>query len=108
MVPCPRTQIYVLLVAWFRLEEFVRFGSSFAINQLSRGSNLSRGQDFIGAFWHSEKAKGPKRTPPPLQRYPRGGHVVAGPSPYHVAKILADTIETVERHYAPFTKEFRE
>jgi hypothetical protein len=31
------------------LEESVRFGSSFAIKQLSRGSNLSRGQDFIGA-----------------------------------------------------------
>jgi len=31
-----------------------------------------------------------------------------GASPYDVAKILADTIETVERHYAPFTKELRE
>jgi hypothetical protein len=28
-------------------------------------------------------------------------------SPYDVAKVLADTIETVERHYAPFTKELR-
>jgi integrase len=27
---------------------------------------------------------------------------------YDVAKVLADTIETVERHYAPFTKELRE
>lgn len=31
-----------------------------------------------------------------------------GASPYDVAKVLADTIETVERHYAPFTKELRE
>jgi integrase len=31
-----------------------------------------------------------------------------GASPYDVAKLLADTIETVERHYAPFTKELRE
>jgi len=31
-----------------------------------------------------------------------------GASPYDVAKILADTIATVERHYAPFTKELRE
>jgi integrase len=31
-----------------------------------------------------------------------------GASPYDVAKILSDTIETVERHYAPFTKELRE
>jgi integrase len=31
-----------------------------------------------------------------------------GASPYDVAKILADTIGTVERHYAPFTKELRE
>ena len=31
-----------------------------------------------------------------------------GASLYDVAKVLADTIETVERHYAPFTKELRE
>ena len=31
-----------------------------------------------------------------------------GASLYDVAKILADTIETVERHYAPFTKELRD
>jgi hypothetical protein len=31
-----------------------------------------------------------------------------GASPYDVAKVLADTIETVERHYAPLTKELRE
>jgi hypothetical protein len=30
-----------------------------------------------------------------------------GASPYDVAKVLADTIETVERHYALFTKELR-
>ena len=31
-----------------------------------------------------------------------------GASPYDVAKILGDTIDTVERHYAPFTKELRD
>jgi len=31
-----------------------------------------------------------------------------GASLYDVAKVLADTIETVERHYAPFTRELRE
>lgn len=31
-----------------------------------------------------------------------------GASPYDVAKMLADTIETVERHYTPFVKELRE
>jgi hypothetical protein len=31
-----------------------------------------------------------------------------GASPYDVAKMLADTIETVERHYMPFVKELRE
>lgn len=31
-----------------------------------------------------------------------------GASPYDVAKILGDTIETVERHYTPFIKELRE
>jgi len=31
-----------------------------------------------------------------------------GASLYDVAKVLADTIETVERPYAPFTKELRE
>jgi integrase len=31
-----------------------------------------------------------------------------GASPYDVAKVLGDTIETVEKHYAPFTKEIRE
>lgn len=31
-----------------------------------------------------------------------------GASPYDVAKVLADTIDTIERHYAPFTKELRE
>jgi hypothetical protein len=29
-------------------------------------------------------------------------------SPYEVAKLLGDTIETVEKHYAPFVKELRE
>jgi len=31
-----------------------------------------------------------------------------GASPYDVAKILGDTIETVERHYTPFVKELRD
>ena len=31
-----------------------------------------------------------------------------GASPYDVAKILGDTIETVEKHYTPFVKELRE
>jgi integrase len=31
-----------------------------------------------------------------------------GASPYDVAKVLGDTIETVEKHYTPFTKELRE
>jgi integrase len=31
-----------------------------------------------------------------------------GASPYDVAKMLGDTIETVERHYMPFVKELRE
>jgi integrase len=31
-----------------------------------------------------------------------------GASPYDVAKVLGDTIETVERHYTPFVRELRE
>jgi hypothetical protein len=31
-----------------------------------------------------------------------------GASPYDVAKVLADTIDTVERHYTPFVKELRD
>jgi integrase len=31
-----------------------------------------------------------------------------GASPYDVAKMLGDTIETVERHYTPFVRELRE
>jgi integrase len=31
-----------------------------------------------------------------------------GASPYDVAKLLGDTVETVEKHYAPFVKELRE
>jgi site-specific recombinase XerD len=31
-----------------------------------------------------------------------------GASPYDVAKMLGDTIETVERHYMPFVRELRE
>lgn len=31
-----------------------------------------------------------------------------GMSPYDVAKLLGDTVETVEKHYAPFVRELRE
>ena len=31
-----------------------------------------------------------------------------GASPYDVAKFLGDTVETVEKHYAPFVRELRE
>lgn len=31
-----------------------------------------------------------------------------GASPYDVAKMLGDTIETIERHYTPFVRELRE
>ena len=31
-----------------------------------------------------------------------------GASPYDVAKLLGDTIETVEKHYTPFVRELRE
>lgn len=34
--------------------------------------------------------------------------LLRGASPYDVAKLLGDTIETVERHYLPFVKELRE
>ena len=31
-----------------------------------------------------------------------------GASPYDVAKLLGDTVSTVEKHYAPFVKELRD
>jgi integrase len=31
-----------------------------------------------------------------------------GGSPYDVAKVLGDTIQTIEKHYAPFVRELRE
>jgi hypothetical protein len=31
-----------------------------------------------------------------------------GGTPYDVAKVLGDTIETIERHYTPFVRELRE
>ena len=31
-----------------------------------------------------------------------------GASPYDVAKLLGDTVETIEKHYAPFVRELRE
>lgn len=31
-----------------------------------------------------------------------------GATPYDVAKVLGDTIDTVEKHYAPFVPELRE
>ena len=34
--------------------------------------------------------------------------MVRGASPYDVAKMLGDTIETVEKHYMPFVRELRE
>lgn len=34
--------------------------------------------------------------------------LLRGASPYDVAKMLGDTIETIERHYTPFVRELRE
>lgn len=34
--------------------------------------------------------------------------LVRGASPYDVAKVLGDTMETVEKHYTPFVRELRE
>lgn len=31
-----------------------------------------------------------------------------GASPYDVAKLLGDTVDTIEKHYAPFVRELRE
>ena len=31
-----------------------------------------------------------------------------GATPYDVAKLLGDTVDTIERHYAPFVRELRE
>jgi len=31
-----------------------------------------------------------------------------GATPYDVAKLLGDTVATIEKHYAPFVKELRE
>lgn len=36
------------------------------------------------------------------------GMLEQGATPYDVAKVLGDTIETVEQHYAPFVRELRE
>ena len=34
--------------------------------------------------------------------------LLRGASPYDVAKLLGDTVDTVEKHYAPFVRELRE
>jgi hypothetical protein len=34
--------------------------------------------------------------------------LLRGASPYDVAKMLGDTIETVEQHYMPFVRELRD
>jgi hypothetical protein len=34
--------------------------------------------------------------------------LLRGASPYDVAKMLGDTIETIEKHYTPFVRELRE
>ena len=34
--------------------------------------------------------------------------MLRGANPYDVAKMLGDTIETVEKHYLPFVRELRE
>jgi site-specific recombinase XerD len=34
--------------------------------------------------------------------------VARGASPYDVAKLLGDTVSTIEKHYAPFVKELRD
>ena len=34
--------------------------------------------------------------------------LLRGSSPYDVAKLLGDTVDTVEKHYAPFVRELRE
>jgi hypothetical protein len=34
--------------------------------------------------------------------------LVRGATPYDVAKLLGDTVATVEKHYAPFVKELRD
>ncbi len=34
--------------------------------------------------------------------------IARGGSPYDVAKLLGDTIETIEKHYTPFVRELRE
>jgi len=31
-----------------------------------------------------------------------------GATPYDIAKLLGDTVDTIERHYAPFVKELRD
>jgi hypothetical protein len=36
------------------------------------------------------------------------GMLARGASPYDVAKLLGDTVSTVEKHYAPFVKELRD
>jgi hypothetical protein len=42
----------------------------------------------------------------PLPDYPIA--LRRGASPYDVAKILGDSIDTVEKHYSPFVRELRE
>jgi hypothetical protein len=34
--------------------------------------------------------------------------LAGGTSPYDVAKLLGDTVDTIEKHYAPFVRELRE
>lgn len=49
-------------------------------------------------------------SPKPGERvgHPPVDVLARGASPYDVAKLLGDTIETVEKHYAEFVRELRE
>jgi hypothetical protein len=49
---------------------------------------------------------GREALPAPAEE--KSGSTNGGASPYDVAKMLGDTIETVERHYTPFVKELRQ
>ena len=68
----------------------------------------------MAASGHNQSAASGKRAGVPDAHPHRFRDTLAvdmlsrGASPYDVAKVLADTIETVEKHYTPFVKELRE
>jgi integrase len=105
VLPIPQELFFALEVE--RDQRLPQFGERILINPTT-GAPMTRPRLYERTLALGKRAGVPNAHPHRFRDTFAVDMLARGGSPYDVAKLLGDTVATIEKHYAPFVKELRD